>query len=141
MPSTELRLRLCPVALGCVLIAICLTGCAGYQLGPTNGLSAKEKSVQVVPFVNRTLQPRLTDVVTSQLREELQRDGTYALASHGSPDIVISGTLTRYQRTEITFVPHDILQVQDFRVSLTAQVAARERATGRLLIDQTVNGY
>jgi hypothetical protein len=141
MPSPEPRLQLCRLALGWVLIVICLTGCAGYQLGPTNGLTAKEKSIQVTPFVNRTLQPRLTDAVTSQLREELQRDGTYALTSHGSPDIIITGTLTRYQRTEITFVPHDILTVQDYRVSLTAQVTARERATGRLLIDQPVNGH
>ena len=141
MLLTEPRLRLCPVAFGCVFIAAWFSGCAGYQLGPTNGLNPREKSVQVVPFVNRTLQPRLTDVVTSQIREELQRDGTYELASHGNPDIILSGALTRYQRQEVTFVPNDILTVQDYRVILTAQVTARERSTGKLLIDQTVNGY
>jgi hypothetical protein len=141
MSSIEPRPPLWLVAVYCLLIAACLSGCAGYQLGPTNGVSAREKSVQVVPFVNRTLQPRLTDVVTSQIREELQRDGTYQLASHGDPDIILSGALTRYQRQEITFQPKDILTVQDYRVILTAQVTARERATGKLLLDQVVNGY
>src|SRR5262245_46037371 len=59
-----------------------LVGCAGYSLGPTNGLAAREKSVQVSPFVNQTLHPGLTDFVTSQMRKELQRDGTYFLATH-----------------------------------------------------------
>src|SRR5262249_27997291 len=140
MSSNKPRPPLWAVAVYCLLVAACLSGCAGYQLGPTNGVSAREKSVQVVPFVNRTLQPRLTDVVTSQIREELQRDGTYQLASHEDPDIILSGSLTRYQRQEITFQPKDILSVQDYRVVLTAQVTARERATGKLLLDQVVNG-
>src|SRR5689334_21050530 len=56
-----------------------LTGCAGYHVGPVNGLGAREKSVQINPFVNKTLEPRLTDAVTHELRREVQRDGTYEL--------------------------------------------------------------
>ncbi len=118
-----------------------LTGCAGYQLGPTNGLAAKEKSLQIRPFANLTLQPRLTDTVTEQMRKEFQRDGTFQLATHGDPDIILTGSLTRYQRTEVTFAATDILTVRDYRLILTAQVTARERSTGRVLFDQTVNGY
>ncbi len=117
-----------------------LSGCAGYQLGPTNGLVAGEKSVQISPFVNETLQPRLTDYLTSQLRKELQKDGTYRLATHGDPDIVLSGRMTRYQRVEVTLSSSDILTVRDFRLVLTAQVTARERSTGRLILDQAVSG-
>jgi hypothetical protein len=120
---------------------VILSGCAGYRLGPTNGLAAGEKSVQVTPFVNQTLQPRLTDTVTAQLRKHLQSDGTFHLATHGDPDIIVSGSLTGYQRTEVTFVPSDILTVQDYRLSLTARVAVRERATGKLILDQPVTGH
>jgi hypothetical protein len=115
-------------------------GCAGYHLGPTNGLSAREKSVQVNPFANETLHPRLTDAVTQQLRKELQRDGTFQLATRGDADIVVSGSLTKYQRIEVTLLHQDILTVRDYRLTLTAQVHARERATGRLLLDQLVVG-
>ena len=104
-------------------------------------MAAGEKSVQVSPFVNQTLQPRLTDAVTSQMRKELQRDGTYQLVSNGSADILVSGRLTTYQRTEVTLAYNDVLTVPDFRLSLTAHVTARERATGKVLLDQPVTGY
>jgi hypothetical protein len=117
------------------------TGCAGYHLGPANGLEAGSKSVQVNPFVNQTLQPRLTDAVTSQMRKELQRDGTYKLVSDGDADIVLSGALTSYQRLEVTLASTDVLTVRDFRLSLTAHVTARERSTGKEILDQAVTGY
>jgi hypothetical protein len=127
-------------------IAICVAalafmGCAGYQLGPVNGLSAGEKSVQIDPFGNRTLQPRLTDAVTLELRKELQRDGTYQLATHGDPDVIVSGLLTRYKRDEVTVASSDVLTVRDYRLTLTAQVTAKERSTGKVLFDQQVSGY
>lgn len=120
--------------------ALFMSGCAGYQLGPTNGLAAGEKSLQIAPFINDTLQPRLTDYLTSQLRKELQKDGTYRLATHGDADIILTGRMTRYERAEVTLSSADILTVRDFRLILTAQVTARERSTGRLILDQPVSG-
>jgi hypothetical protein len=127
-------------------LAVCLatlivTGCAGYKLGPPNGVAAGEKSVQVSPFSNQTLEPRLGDAVTSALRKTLQRDGTYRLATHGDGDIVVTGELTRYDRHELSFVPNDVLTVQDYRVRLTAKVTAREAGSGKVVLDQEVTGY
>jgi hypothetical protein len=124
-----------------LLLGLWLTGCAGYQLGPVNGVAAGEKSVTINPFINQTLEPRLTDAVTSQMRQELQRDGTYKLSSKGDADIVVNGTLTSYQRQEVTLVSSDVLNVQDFRLSLTAHVVARDRATGKEILNQPVTGY
>ena len=118
-----------------------LTGCAGYHLGPTNGIAARERSIQVVPFVNKTLEPRLTDAVTFQMHKELQRDGTYELATHDPGDIVVSGTLTEYQRAALSFAPSDTLTPKDFRLSLTAQVKAIERTSGKVLLDKKVTGF
>lgn len=124
-----------------ILLLVCATGCAGYRLGPANGVAAGEKTAQVTPFINQTLQPRLTDAVTSQMRKELQRDGTYRLASDNDSDIVVSGTLTGYQRNEVTLASNDILTVRDFRLTLTAHVTARERSTGKTILDQPVTGH
>jgi hypothetical protein len=74
------------------------------------------------------------------MRKELQRDGTYQLSTRGDADIIISGTLTNYQRFEVTLASNDILTVQDYRLILTAQVVARERATGKTILDQPVSG-
>jgi hypothetical protein len=121
--------------------ALALSGCAGYRLGPVNGLQAGERSIQVVPFGNHTLQPRLTDSLSLELRKEIQRDGTYHLATSGDADVIVSGLITRYQRFEVTLSATDILTVRDYRLVLTAQVTARERATGKVVLDQPVNGY
>jgi len=122
------------------LVALGGSGCAGYKLGPVNGLAAREKSVQVNPFDNQTLEPRLTDAVTSQLRKQLQRDGTYQLASHNDGDIVVSGSVTRYVRQEVSFSSSDVLTVRDYRLELSAQVTARERSSGKVILDQAVVG-
>jgi Lipopolysaccharide-assembly len=115
-------------------------GCAGYKLGPVNGVAARERSVQVIPFENKTLQPDLTDAVTSQLRLQLQRDGTYQLTSHDDGNIVVSGSVIRYDRQEVSFSSSDILTVRDYRLELRAQVTARDRSSGKLILDQPVMG-
>ena len=46
-----------------ILAAALLAGCAGYHLGPVNGGVAREKSIEILPFNNQTLQPRLGDAV------------------------------------------------------------------------------
>ena len=132
-------MRFCRWLLVC-LVALGASGCAGYRLGPVSGLPAREKSVQVNPFANKTLEPRLGDAVTAQLRKQLQRDGTYQLASHNDGDIVLSGSITRYGRLELSYVATDILTVRDYRLELTAQVTARERSTGKVILDQPVTG-
>lgn len=139
MLNSALRVsEFCVTIMGVLLIS---AGCAGYRLGPTNGLEAGEKSVQVMPFANSTMAPRLTDAVTLALRKELQRDGTFQLATREAGDIIVTGVLTNYQRVVVTFQPQDVLTAQDYRLTLTAQVKAHERSTGRLLLDQPVSGY
>jgi hypothetical protein len=119
-------------------VAAAASGCAGYRLGPTNGQTAGEKSVQIVPFSNRTPEARLADAVTSALRKELQRDGTFRLVTREAGDIVVSGALIRYERHEVSLVPNDVATARDYNVSLTAQVTARERRSGKVIFDQPV---
>jgi hypothetical protein len=123
------------------LVALGGSGCAGYKLGPVNGMTAREKSVQINPFANETLEPRLGDAVTAQLRKQLQRDGTFQLASHNDGDIVVSGAVTRYHRYEVSFSASDIITVRDYRLELRAHVTARDRSTGKVILDQPVSGY
>ncbi len=96
--------------------------------------------MQVNPFTNQTLEPRLGDAVTAQLRKQLQRDGTYRLASHDDGDILVSGAIIRYDRQELSFAATDVLTVRDYRLELTAQVTARERSSGKAILDQPVLG-
>jgi hypothetical protein len=125
---------------GCAALAL-LAGCAGYHLGPVNGAVAGDKSVEVLPFNNQTLQPRLGDAVTQALRERLQADGTYHLATHTAGDIVVTGTITSYNREGASYLNNDVTTPENYRVGIVAHVVARERDTGRVLLDKDVKGY
>lgn len=122
------------------LVALALTGCAGYKLGPSNGAVAGGKSVQVMPFSNQTMEPRLGEAATAQLRKELQRDGTYQLASHDDGDVIVSGVIISYIRIPLSFQPSDALTVTDYSVKMGVQVTARERSSGKVLFSQRVTG-
>ena len=122
------------------LVALGGSGCAGYKLGPVTGLAPRGTSVQIHPFANQTLQPHLTDEVTAQLRKQLQRDGTFKLATHNDGDLVLTGSITRYHRQEISYQTSDILTVSDYRLEVTAHVTARERGTGKIILNQPVPG-
>lgn len=111
-------------------VALSLVAGCGYTLGPTNGLTAREKKIQITPFLNHTLEPRLGDAVTTALRRSIQRDGTYHLATQNDADIIVTGTVTKYDRHELNFEPHDVLTVKDFRVNVEAKITARNLSSG-----------
>ena len=121
------------------LAATLFTGCA-YSLGPVNGQIAGAKSIQVNPLTNLALEPRLSEAVTASLRKNIQRDGTFRLDSKNSGDIIVSGSILRFNRDELSFQPGDIITPRDYRVSIVAQITARERVTGKVLINREVIG-
>jgi hypothetical protein len=123
---------------GTLLVMLC--GCAGYRLGPSNGIRAGEKSIRIVPVTNRTLEPRLGDAVTSALRKEIQRDGTFRLVTSGAADIVVTCELFRYDRNEVSFVPGDIVAARDYRVSLGANVRAQEISSEKTILTRDFTG-
>lgn len=124
---------------GTLLLAVC--GCAGYRLGPSNGLRAGEKTIQIVPATNRTLEPRLGDAATAALRKEIQRDGTYRLVTRGTADIVLTCELFSYERFDISFIPSDTTTLSDYRISLRARVSAKETATGKIILAEEFTGH
>ena len=124
-----------------VLAAVCLSGCAGYRLGSVNGDVAGAKTVEVQPFNNQTLQPRLGDAVTQALREQLQADSTYRLTTREPGDLVISGVLRQYEREGLGYLNRDAVTTQNYRVDVTAHVTVRERVSGKVILDRDVKGH
>ncbi|HEY5297565.1 MAG TPA: LPS assembly lipoprotein LptE [Verrucomicrobiae bacterium] len=122
-------------------VALLLAGCAGYHLGPVNGAVAGEKSIEILPFNNQTLEPRLGEAVTQALRERLQTDGTYHLATSGESDIVVTGVIKRYNRHGLNYLNNDVTTTENYSISITAHVIARERDTGKIVLDKDVRGY
>ncbi len=122
-------------------MALLWTGCAGYHLGAVNGAAAGAKTVEVLPFNNLTLQPRLGDAVTQALRERLLVDGTYRVVTGEPGDVVISGVIRSYDREGLGYLNQDAATPQNLRVGITAHVVVRERASGKRLLEKDVTGH
>jgi len=116
------------------------TGCAGYMLGPTGGAVAGGRSISVQFFANKTTEPRLVEAVNAAIRKRIQQDGTLRLETSGAGDIVLSGEITQFERSAISFVPRDIVTVQDYTLRLRAHVRAAERSTGKAVLDRDILG-
>ena len=98
------------------------------------------RTIQVNFFENRTLEPGLVEAVNHALRKNLQQDASYKLNTTGDGDIVLNGAILKYERQGVSFQPNDILTARDYQVRLTVKVTARERATGKVLLDREVSG-
>ena len=128
-------------AFALLLLVVFAGGCAGYRLGPTGGYEAGDRTVQINPFHNQTMEPRLTDPVTQQIRKQIQQDGTFRLSTHGRPDISVSGVITKYERVAMSFASGDVATGTDYRVAITAHVTALEVTTGKTILVREVSGY
>jgi hypothetical protein len=125
----------------CLLTAaLGLCGCTGYRLGPTRGPVAGAQSVQITPFLNHSSEPGLADELTGALRKSIQRDGSLRLATHDDGDLIVEGTITSFRRRELSLLTEDIRTVRDYQIAMVVHVTARERASGKVVIDREFTG-
>ena len=113
-------------------------GCAGYQTGPTNGLTAGAHSVQIQFFENETFEPRLATAVNRALKREFQKDGTYSLETQSEGDFVVTGKLINFRRNGVSYKPGDVLTVQDYTMELTAEIVVKR--AGKEFFRETLTG-
>jgi hypothetical protein len=123
------------------VVAVLTGGCAGYKLGPTNGVAAGSRSVKFKPFVNHTQDPRVSEYLSTALRKQLQQDGTFRLETSGTPDILVSGEITRLDRNGLSYDPNDVLTPQEYTLTMQAHVVAVNVNTGKTYINRTVQGF
>lgn len=128
------------VAILLLALSLGLSGCAGYRLGPSNGQTAGDRTVQIVPFANRTLEPRLGDAATSAVRKEIQREGTFRLGNDNYTDLILTGEIRQYERGEVTFLATDVVTARDYKVGMRAHIVVRERITGNVILERDLAG-
>lgn len=132
------------ISLGRILcvtvIAASMTGCASYRLGPATDVESGQRSIEVAPFSNETLEPRAGTTITSALRKSLGQDGTYRLETRGHGDIYVTGVVTLFDREAVSYQPNDILTARDFRLRVAAKITAIDRITGKTILDRQVEG-
>jgi hypothetical protein len=123
-----------------LFLAAFAAGCAGYKLGPTNGIPAGSRSVEVRSFVNKTREPRITEYLAASLRKQLQQDGSYRLETSGRGDILVTGQIVRFNRSGLSYQTNDVLTPQEYTLSLVAHVTAVDVSTGKTTVNKDVFG-
>jgi hypothetical protein len=122
------------------ILALTLAGCAGYKLGPTNGLSSGSRSVAVNGFINQTREPRISEYLAASFRRQFQQDGTFRVETQGGADILMTGEIIRFDRTGLSYQTNDVLTPQEYTLTMVAHVVAKEAHSGRVEMDRNVQG-
>ena len=123
-----------------LFVMMACAGCAGYRVGPVSGDVAGDRSIEVTPFESKVIEPRVGDAVTTSLRRQLEQEGTFRLNTRGEADIVVTGSVIEYDRSSISVKLDDTLTPRDYRLRIRAHVTARDRTSGRVLLDRDVLG-
>lgn len=52
----------------------------------------------------------------------------------------MTGVITKFERNAMSFQPNDVLTVRDYGLTIIAHITARDRLTGKLLMNRDVVG-
>ncbi len=122
------------------LVALLLAGCMGYKLGPTNGLPAGSRSVEVRPFINKTRDARITEYLAASLRKQFQQDGSLRLETSSRGDLVVTGVITKFDRSGLSYQTNDVLTPQEYTLGLVAHIVVINVHTGQTNLNRNVVG-
>jgi hypothetical protein len=113
----------------CLLASVlCLTGCAGYQLG--TGSAPKFTTLFVAPVTSEALAPQARVELTTRIREAFIRDGRVRLAASAeSAEAVLQVTIAQYGRTLAVSQPTDTGLARRFDLNLRARASLLKRGS------------
>jgi hypothetical protein len=118
-----------------LLLSGFLFGCAGYHIGPVTTTSFH--SIAVPMFRNETPRPQLEAQISNAVIRRLQQDGSLRIESRSRADVVLTGTVERYDRIALRSLHTDNGVPREFRISITVRVEATDRRTGETVLKST----
>jgi len=122
-------------------LALALTGCAGYQLGPVKPTRLRAvNSIAVPSFQNETLEPRIEVMLANTVIKQIQQDGTYRIASVNDADAILECTIDQILRRPARSVRGNVLQTREYLLNLRGRYRVVDRASGEILDARTFTG-
>ena len=101
------------------LLALLLSGCAGYHLGPATPAYLRQiHSIAVPTFRNTTLVPRIEVLVTGTVIKQFQQDGTFRIANEDNADATLKGEIIVVGRSPARSVRGNVLATTEFNLVL-----------------------
>jgi len=121
------------LSMGCLLLGLLQTGCAGYKVGSM--LPGDIKSVYVPTFVNRTGEPLIENDTTQAVIQEFQRDGSLRIAGEADADAVLNVVLTEYRLEAVAFRKDVRTAAQQYRLYIVANIVMRRTADQSVVVE------
>jgi len=123
------------------IVAVLLTACAGYQLGPIqpkfmDGI----KTIAVPTFKNDTLVPHLEALFANAVIKQVQMDGTFRIEPVDSADAIVQGKITKIERKSVRSLRSNVLATSEFNLIVHVSYSVTNRATGEELESREVIG-
>ena len=117
------------------LICLFVFGCAGYHIGPVT--KRNFNSIAVPVFRNTTLQPQLEAQISNAIIQRLQQDGSLRIESEPRADVVLKGSITKYERQALRSSRTDTGSPREYEISIIVRVEATDRRTGETVLKST----
>jgi|APTNR8051073442_1049403.scaffolds.fasta_scaffold01898_6 hypothetical protein len=116
------------------VIALLLSGCAGYQLGGVKPAHLTQVTKIAVPtFENLTLEPRLAVLVTNAIIKQIQMDGSYEIVNKEDAEAILEGKISDIDRSQFRAVRNNVLRTSQLLVRLRTDYKILDTATGNSL--------
>ena len=123
------------------LAALLFASCAGYKIGPVKPkMMADIHKIAVLTFRNDTLEPRVEVDMATTLINQFQQDGTYQIVDSKDADAILESTLDSIQRHPARTVRGNVLQTQEFILTVRGRFTLKKRDTAAVMDTRTVTG-
>ena len=121
-------------AIALALVALSLSGCAGYQMGSIKPEAYSHiRKISVPTFENRTLEPRVSVLMTNAVIKQIQMDGTYEISTKKNADAELRGTINRIERRQLRSARTDTFTSTELQSYLVIRWALYDPNTGQKL--------
>jgi hypothetical protein len=117
------------------LVCLFAFGCAGYHVGPVT--KRNFKSIAVPMFRNMTLRPQIEAQISNAIIQRLQQDGSLRIESEPRADVVLKGSITKYNRQALRSLRTDTGVPREYEITITVRFEATDRRTGETVLRLT----
>lgn len=122
------------------LCAVFVFNSCGYHLGGLKPQSmSKVESISVDVFVNDSLEPQASGLVTNSLSEALQRDGTFKLKSRKSADARVEGRIASISYIQLRSSDQDTYRSTEIGLNMIVEYKVIDTNTNRVLTSGSTN--
>lgn len=123
------------------LLLFSLGGCAGYHIGPVQPYYLRNiHNIAVPTFENRTLIPRISELVTDSVIKQFQQDGTYRIVGDDKADAILKGEIRRITRAPVRSVRGNVLATAEFGLEMQVRCTLVDRSGKSLAALPEIHG-